>query len=73
MINLDDIKNRNWGAYGTVQDIVDALVADCERLEKENEAIIQIIRQQRWHFSDVEWENLMNRIQAIAKCEEKKC
>jgi len=37
-----------------------------EAAKKEKEQIIQIIKQQRWHFSDVEWENLLNRIQALA-------
>ena len=40
-INLEDIKNRNWGDYGNTHDVIDALIAKIERLEKENGELIE--------------------------------
>lgn len=33
-INLEDIKKRNWGDYKNIQDVIDALVAKCEKLQR---------------------------------------
>lgn len=32
-INLEDIKNRNWGDYKNEQNVIDALVIELERAE----------------------------------------